>query len=134
MKEVYEFLKQIGTYYIATVEGDQPRVRPFGTINLFEDKLYIQTGKSKSFSKQLATNPKFEICACEGGKWLRVSGILAVDENNETQIAAQTSMLESYPNLKGMYQVNDGNNVVFYLKDVTATFSSFDGENKTVNF
>ena len=121
MKEVYDFLKKCGAYYLATVEGDQARVRPFGTIDLFEDKLYIQTGKVKPCADQLKANPKVELCAFDGQKWLRVAATAVLDDN----IAAQTHMLEAYPNLKAMYQPGDGNTEVYYLKDVTATFSSF---------
>ena len=121
MKEVYDFLKKCGAYYLATVEVDQARVRPFGTIDLFEDKLYIQTGKVKPCADQLKANPKVELCAFDGQKWLRVAATAVLDDN----IAAQTHMLEAYPNLKAMYQPGDGNTEVYYLKDVTATFSSF---------
>ena len=121
MKEVYDFLKKCGAYYLAPVEVDQARVRPFGTIDLFEDKLYIQTGKVKPCADQLKANPKVELCAFDGQKWLRVAATAVLDDN----IAAQTHMLEAYPNLKAMYQPGDGNTEVYYLKDVTATFSSF---------
>ena len=100
MKEVYEFLKSCGTYYLATVEGDQPRVRPFGTVDLFEDKLYIQTGLVKPVAKQMAANPKVEISAMTGGKWIRLAAEAVLDE----RIEAQEHMLEAYPNLRGMYQ------------------------------
>ena len=121
MKRVYEFLKSAGVYYLATVEGDQPRVRPFGTYNIFEDKLYIQTGKVKPCSKQLAANPKAEICAFHEGVWLRVAGELAEDD----RVEARKSMLDAYPNLRAMYDENDGNTQVFYFKNAVATFSSF---------
>ncbi|GHU56882.1 pyridoxamine 5'-phosphate oxidase [Clostridia bacterium] len=130
MKEVYDFLKKTGTYYLATVEGDQPRVRPFGTINLFEDKLYIQTAKKKDIYSQLAKNPKAELSAFDGQTWIRIAATLV--ENNT--IEAQTSMLDSYPNLKDRYQVGDENNVVYYLKDATATLTNFVGESKTIKF
>ena len=130
MQEVLDFLKKANTYYIATVEGDQPRVRPFGTINLFEGKLYIQTGKKKDVAKQITANPKVEICAFDNGTWLRVACTLVEDNRTETQ----ESMLEAYPSIRGMYAVNDGNNVVYYLKDVMATFYSFGGEPKVVTF
>ena len=120
MKRVYEFLKSAGVYYLATVEGDQPRVRPFGTYNIFEDKLYIQTGKVKPCSKQLAANPKAEICAFHEGVWLRVAGELVEDD----RVAARKSMLDAYPNLRAMYDENDGNTQVFYFKNAVATFSS----------
>lgn len=121
MERVYNFLKDAGTYYLATVEGDQPRVRPFGTVNIFDGKLYIQTGKIKSVSKQLAQNPKAEICAFKGGKWIRVAGELVEDDRRE----AKVSMLEAYPNLKKMYSPDDGNTQVLYFKDAVATISSY---------
>ncbi|MBQ8975455.1 MAG: pyridoxamine 5'-phosphate oxidase family protein [Oscillospiraceae bacterium] len=130
MQEVYDFLKSAGTYYLATVEGDQPRVRPFGTINIFEDKLYIQTGKVKPCSKQMLANPKVEICAFKGGEWLRVAAEVVEDDRFE----AKKSMLDSYPNLRASYSEDDGNTQVFYLKNVEATFSSFTSEPRTVKF
>ena len=121
MKRVHDFLKKAGVYYLATVEGDQPRVRPFGTINEFEGKLYIQTGKVKPTSRQLAANPNAELCAFTDGAWIRVACELIEDDRFE----AKKSMLDAYPNLRGMYDENDGNTQVFYLKNVTATISSF---------
>ncbi|MBP5324165.1 MAG: pyridoxamine 5'-phosphate oxidase family protein [Pseudobutyrivibrio sp.] len=130
MQEVCEFLKKCGTYYLATVDGDQPRVRPFGTIHIFEDKLYIQTGKSKDVSKQIQKNPKVEICGFAEGKWVRVAGELVRDD----RIEAKASMLDAYPNLKGMYSAEDDNTEVLYFKNATATFSSFTDAPKTVTF
>ncbi len=130
MKEVYDFLKSAGTYYLATVEGDQPRVRPFGTVDIFEDKLYIQTGKSKDVSKQLAANPKAELCAFKDGTWLRVSGELV----NDDRLEAKEHMLENYPDLKAMYSADDGNTQVLYFKNATAVFSSFTAPPRTVTF
>ena len=130
MKRVYEFLKEAGTYYLATVEGDQPRVRPFGTANIFEDKLYIQTGKVKPVSKQLGVNPKAEICAFKDGVWLRVACELIEDDCVE----AKAAMLDAYPNLRGMYNENDDNTQVLYMKDAVATFSGFGKEPETYSF
>ena len=130
MEKVYQFLKDAGTYYLATVEGDQPRVRPFGTINIFEGKLYIQTGKSKDVSKQLAANPKAEICACKDGAWLRVAGKLVEDD----RVEAKKAMLDAYPHLRRMYDENDANTQVLYFKNATATFSSFTAAPETVTF
>ena len=130
MKRVEKFLKDAGTYYLATMDGDQPRVRPFGTIHIFEDKLYIQTGKVKDVSKQIHANPKVEICAFLNGEWVRVAGTLVEDDRAE----ARASMLDAYPDLKSMYAVDDGNTEVFYFKDATATFSSFTKEPETVKF
>lgn len=130
MKEVYEFLKSAETYYLATVEGDQPRVRPFGTVDIFEDKLYIQTGKSKDVSKQLAANPKAELCAFKDGTWLRVSGELVNDDRRE----AKAHMLDGYPQLQAMYSADDDNTQVLYFKNATATFSSFTAPPKAITF
>lgn len=130
MERVLDFLKNAKTYYLATVEGDQPRVRPFGTIHLFEGKLYIQMGKVKNVSKQLAANPKAELCACMDGTWLRVACTLVEDDRLE----AKKAMLDAYPHLRRMYDENDGNTQVFYLKDAVATFSSFTAPAETVEF
>lgn len=130
MQRVYDFLKEVGTYYLATVDGDCPRVRPFGTVNMFEGKLYIQTGKVKAVSKQLAANPKAEICAFKDGKWLRLSGELYEDDRAE----ARKSMLDAYPELRGMYNENDGNTQVLYFKNARAVFCSFGSAPETVEF
>jgi uncharacterized pyridoxamine 5'-phosphate oxidase family protein len=130
VKEVYEFLKKAGTYYLATCEGDQPRVRPFGTANIFDNKLYIQTGKKKPCSQQMGKNPKIEICAMAGGEWIRIQA-LAV---NDDRLAAKEAMLEAYPNLKNMYTATDSNTQVLYLKNAVATISSFTGAPKVIKF
>ncbi|MCL1848096.1 MAG: pyridoxamine 5'-phosphate oxidase family protein [Clostridiales bacterium] len=130
MQEVVDFLKQCETYYLATVEGDQPRVRPFGTAHVFEGKLYIQTGKVKEVSKQMAANPKIEICCFEGDKWLRIAATAVTDD----RVEAKESMLEAYPQLKNMYKADDDNTHVLYLKDAVATFSAFGGEPRVIRF
>ncbi len=130
MQRVAEFLKEAQTYYLATVEGDQPRVRPFGTVNIFEDKLYIQTGKVKDVSKQIHSNPKVEICAFKNGEWLRVAGELVEDE----RIEAKQAMLDAFPSLQGMYKADDENTEVFYFKNAKATFSSFTKAPEVVEF
>jgi len=130
IEKVYQFLHDAGTYYLATVEGDQPRVRPFGTILLYEDKLYIQTGKRKDVSRQLAENPKAEVCAFMNGTWLRVSGKLVNDDRREVKVA----MLDKYPGLKNMYSADDGNTQVLYFKDATAVFSSFTAAPEEIKF
>jgi uncharacterized pyridoxamine 5'-phosphate oxidase family protein len=130
MQEVYDFLKKAGTYYLATVEGDQPRVRPFGTVDIYEDKLYIQTGKVKDVSKQLAANPKAEICAFTAGVWIRIAGELI----NDDTVAAKEHMLDAYPSLKANYSATDDNTQVLYFKDATATIASFSGEPKVIKF
>ena len=130
MKRVYDFLKKAKVYYLATVEGDQPRVRPFGTVNIFEGKLYIQTGKVKPVSKQIANNPKVEICAFKDGTWLRLAGELV----NDDRIEAKKSMLDVYENLRGMYNENDDNTQVLYIENAIATFSSFGAPDEVIKF
>ena len=121
MEEVLNFLRECGIYYLATVEWDQPRVRPFGTVNIFEGKLYIQTGKSKNVSRQIQANPKVELCWFRDWEWIRVSGELVRDECVE----AKKSMLDRYPELRGMYDENDHNTEVLYFKNMIATIYSF---------
>ena len=130
MNEVYEFLKECGTYYLATVEGDQPRVRPFGTVNIYEDKLYIQTGKNKDVYKQIDNNGKVEICGFNKGKWIRIAGILVSDD----RVSAKKAMLDNYPELRGMYNENDDNTIVLYFKEAVATISSFTDAPKVIKF
>lgn len=130
MKRVHDFLKKAEVYYLATVEGDQPRVRPFGTINEFEGKLYIQTGKIKPTSHQLMANPKAEICAFCLGEWIRVECQLIPDD----RVEAKKAMLDAYPNLRGMYDENDGNTQVFYMKNAVATFCAFGKAPEVVKF
>ena len=130
MQEVYDFLKAAGTYYLATAEGDQPRVRPFGTVDLFEGKLYIQTGKRKAVSQQIQANPKAELCAFKDGVWLRVACELVRDD----RIEAKQHMLAQYPELQAMYSAEDDNTEVLFLKNASATFSSFTAPPRTVTF
>lgn len=130
MQEVYGFLKAVKTYYIATAEGDQPRVRPFGTAEIYDNHLYFQTGKKKNVAHQIGANPKIEICAFDGARWLRLSGTAVEDDRAE----AQAHMLEAYPELKSMYAVGDGNTVVYYLKDAVAKFSSFSAPEREIRF
>ena len=130
LEKITAFLKEVKTYYLATADGDQPRVRPFGTAHIFEDKLYIQTGKNKDVSKQIHANPNVEICAFDGNDWLRICGKLIEDD----RIEARQSMLDDYPELQAMYKADDGNTEVFYFKDATAVFSSFTHEPEVVEF
>ena len=130
MQRVCDFLKEAGVYYLATVEGDQPRVRPFGTAHIFEGKLYIQTGHVKPCAQQLITNPKAELCAFHNGTWLRIACSLIEDD----RVEARKSMLDAYPNLRRMYDENDGNTMVLYMKNATATFSSFTAAPEVVTF
>ncbi len=128
MERALAFLKEAGTYYLATVEGDQPRVRPFGTAHGFEGRLYIQTGRVKPVSRQIGANPKVELCAFLDGRWLRLAGELKEDDRAE----ARRAMLDAYPDLRHMYDENDGNTQVFYFQNAVATFSSFTGETEVI--
>lgn len=130
MQEVYDFLKKCETYYLATVEGDQPRVRPFGTVDIFEGRLYIQTGKVKDVSKQMIANPKVELCAFNGSEWIRVQALAVEDDRLE----ARQHMLDAYPDLKGMYAADDGNTQVLYLKDAVASIFSFADKPQIIKF
>ena len=127
MNEAYEFLKKCGTYYLATVDGDQPRVRPFGTVDLYDGTITIQTGKSKDVSKQMEANPKIEICAFNGDEWIRICAKAVADDSVE----AVSHMLDAYPHLRSMYTPGDGNSVVYKLTDAVATISSFIAPPKT---
>ncbi len=129
MNEVLEFLRKCWTYYLATVEWDQPRVRPFWTINIFENKLYIQTGRSKNVSKQIQANPKVEISAALEWKRIRVSWELVRDD----RIEPKKAMLDRYPELRGMYDENDHNTEVLYFKNATATIYSFTEAPKVID-
>ena len=130
MQRVYDFLKKCETYYLATLEGDQPRVRPFGTVDLFEGRLYIQTGKVKPVSQQIHQNPKVELVAFDGEKWLRLSGTLVEDP----RVEAKAHMLAAYPSLQAMYSPEDGNTEVFYFENATAIFSSFTAAPVEIHF
>lgn len=130
IERVCKFLDEAQTYYLATAEGDQPRVRPFGTALLYGGKLYIETGKVKNVSRQLAANPKAEICAFRDGKWLRVAGELVNDDSREVKVA----MLEKMPSLAAMYSPDDGNMQMLYFKNAEATFSSFTEAPETIRF
>jgi uncharacterized pyridoxamine 5'-phosphate oxidase family protein len=130
MREVYDFLKKCGTYYLATVDGGQPRVRPFGTVDIFEGKLYIQTGKTKDVSKQIQANPRIEICAFDGDAWIRIQADAVEDSRRE----AKQHMLDAYPQLQDRYSADDDNTQVLYLKDAAATLSSFAGAPKVTKF
>ena len=130
MQEVLDFLKEAGAYFLATVDGDQARVRPFGTAHIFDGKLYIQTGKIKDCSKQMMANPKIEICAMVENTWIRITATAVTDE----RVEAKQSMLDAYPQLKARYSAEDDNTHVLYLKDATAKIESFGGEPKEIRF
>lgn len=130
MEEVYEFLKKCGTFYIATEEGNKPRVRPFGVVNIFEGKLYIQTGKSKNVSKQMQINPNVEISGFVDGRWIRLEGKVVRDDRRE----AKKSMLDANPILRNMYSEDDDNTEVLYFENAKATFCSFTDMPRTVEF
>lgn len=130
MKEVLEFLKECQTFYLATNEEGQPRVRPFGAVAEYEGKLYFITNNKKKVFAQLSANSKFEISGMNNGKWIRLEGE-AVNDNRQ---AAREKMLEEYPSLTGMYSANDGIMEVFYIKNATATICSFTEAPRVINF
>jgi len=130
MERVYDFLKKCGTYYLATSENGQPHVRPFGTIDLFEGRLYIQTGKVKPVADQLKANPKIEISGMADGKWIRLTAEAALDDN----LAAQEHMLAAYPSLQAMYKPGDGNTEVYFLKNAKAQICSFTEPSVEITF
>ena len=130
MEEVRNFLKECGVYYLATIENDKPRVRPFGTCEIFEGHLYIETGKKKDVFKQIEKNNNVELCAFKDGKWIRVSGKLVLDD----RIEAKKDMLDKNPELRNMYDENDDNTAVLYFENGKAVISSFTEENKTISF
>ncbi len=130
MEEVYAFLKACGTYYLATMDGNQPRVRPFGTVDLYNGQLTIQTGRKKDVAQQMLTNPQIELCAFDGQRWLR----LAAKAVEIPEVAAQEHMLDAYPNLRSMYAPGDGNTMIFALTEATATFSSFTEPSRSLTF
>jgi uncharacterized pyridoxamine 5'-phosphate oxidase family protein len=129
-QEVFDFIQKKGVFYIATMDGDQPRVRPFGALHIFEGKMYIITGHVKRVAKQLAQNPKAEICAQGDNEWIRVAATMVEDE----RVEAKKAVLDAHPNLRSMYNENDDNIAVYYFTDATATISSFSGDQKTLNF
>ena len=130
MKEVRDFLKECGVYYLATMDGDQPRVRPFGTAEIFENHLYIETGKKKDVFKQIEKNPKVEICAYKDNKWLRLSGELVIDD----RVEAKKDMLDKNPVLRNLYSEYDDKTIVLYFKNAKAVFSSFTEEDRIIEF
>ena len=130
MKEVQEFLKECGVYYLATVDGDKPKVRPFGTAEIYNNHLYIQTGKRKDVYKQIENNNNVEICAFKDGKWIRVSGKLIPDDSYE----AKKDMLDKNPELRGMYNENDDNTIVLYFESAKAVISSFTEPPRVIEF
>ena len=130
MKEVQEFLKVCGVYYLATVDNNIPKVRPFGTAEIFEDHLYIQTGKKKDVYKQIEVNNNVEICAFKDGKWIRIAGKLIPDD----RVEAKKDMLDKNPNLRGMYNELDDNTIVLYFESAIATIYSFTDAPKVIEF
>lgn len=130
MKEVFDFLKRCGVYYLATVEGEQPHVRPFTSLNYYNDRIYFQTGKVKPVAHQLKANHKIEISGMAKGSWLRLTGEAVLDESE----AAQQSMLDANPGLDKMYAVGDGNIEVYYIQNAKADICSFTDAPKHFEF
>ena len=123
MNEVQAYLKECGAFFIATNEGDQPRVRPFGVSEIINGRLYIMTSKVKDVFKQLDKNGKFEICAMKpsGAEWMRLEGTLV----NDDTLAVKEEFLNRNESLKSMYKADDGNMAVLYVTNATASFFSF---------
>ena len=130
MQRIHDFLKDAQTYYLATVDGDQPRVRPFGTVNLFDGKLCIQTGRSKDVAKQILANPKVELCAMRGNEWIRVTGVLKEDP----RVEAKRDMLDHYPSLRAIYSEESPETMVLFFESGKATISAFGREPETIEF
>lgn len=132
MQRVRDFLKDAGVYFIATVDGNKPQVRPFGTAEIIEGKLYIQTGHVKNVAKQITANPNVAICAYDAhkGEWIRINATLVEDHRTEIKKA----MLDANPELRDIYDENDGNTAVYYMKDAKATISSFSHDPVEVDF
>ena len=122
MNRVVEELKKVKIFYIATVEDDQPRVRPFSSIAEFESNAYICTGKHKEIYSQISKNPKIELSGMyDGGTWLRVSATLELDE----RIEAQEAVLNDPTGPSQLYKPNDGRFVVYKLTNVKALKYNF---------
>ena len=130
MEEVQKFLKECGVFFIATVDNEKPRVRPFGVAEIYENHLYIQTGKKKDVSKQIEKNPNVELCSFKDGKWLRIAGTLKRDDRVETK----KYILDKNPELRAMYDENDDNTEALYFESAIATFSSFTEPPRTIEF
>ena len=129
INKVFEFLQSAGTFYLATVEGDQPRVRPYGAMMLYEDKIYIMAFGLTNATRQIAANPKAEICAFKG-MTLRIECKLVEDNRPETQKA----LIEKMPVLKPALGENGENGIMYYLADATATFFKMMEPIETVKF
>ena len=131
MNEVYEFLKAAGTYYLATTENGEPRVRPFGTVDVWNGKLTLQTGLKKDVAKQMLANPRVEICAMSAdGRWIRVTADAKLVED----VDAAEHMLNAYPDLRAMYRPGDGNTEIFALRSGKAVIASFTAAPRTILF
>lgn len=130
MVEIYQFLRGSGVFFFATCDGEQPRVRPFGVIEIYEGKIYFLTGKKKKVMEQIHKNSKVEICATQGERWIRVEGEVQMDERRE----AKKFFLDRNPQLRGMYNEDDDNTQLLYLEHATGTISSFVEDPKTYTF
>ena len=130
MNEIRDFIKESGMFFIATIDNNKPKVRPFGVIEIYEDHLYIQTGKKKDVFKQIMDNNNVELCAFNNGKWIRVSGKLILDD----RVEVKKYMLDQNPELRTMYNENDDNTAVLYFENGIATIYSFTNEPKVIEF
>lgn len=130
MKRTYDFLKKAGTFYLATVDKDQPRVRPFGAVCIAHEKLYICSNNKKECYKQMLDNNKIEISAMVGNEWIRLTGLV----KNDSSKKVKSAMLNENPILKTMYSEDDTIFEVLYLENVTATFNQFGKEKEVEAF
>ncbi|WP_313071921.1 pyridoxamine 5'-phosphate oxidase family protein [Lacrimispora sp.] len=130
MKEVMDYLKACGIIYLATVEDDQPRVRPFGAVE-FEDNIYITSSNKKDVFAQMKKNPKIEISGMNKGTWIRLEAEAVHDDRREARVAI---LERNKAALSKLYSIDDGIFEVLYLKNVTATIYSMSGEPKVIKF
>lgn len=131
MNEVFEYLRNCDTFYLATMEGDQPRLRPFGAVSSFEGKLYIITNNQKSVYRQMLANPKVEICGMVDGTWIRVAGEVKEDLRREARLAMMEANEDA---LSSMYTVDDKLMTVFYFTQARAAICSFTSEPRLIDF
>ncbi|MEJ2110102.1 MAG: pyridoxamine 5'-phosphate oxidase family protein [Acidobacteriota bacterium] len=124
MSSAIEFLKANQVFHLATVDGSEARVRPFGFVMNRNGKLYMCTSKAKDVCKQMKNNPEIEISAMgPEGTWLRIRGSIAFDDSREAKMQAfeeAPMLLQIYP--KG---ADDENYVTFYFTEAKATLYSF---------
>ena len=120
LQKTLNFLQKCGTFYVATTDGNQPRVRPFGLVIEHENKLWFGTANTKEVYRQLMANPRIEISATSPTmEWVRLSGQAVFESNAEVKRKA----FELLPMLANIYQGSeDPVFEVFYLAEAEAVF------------